>query len=73
MVMLGKHVFLLLFVEDGVLEAATPHHVLLSDVSSDALISGAAVFGMKTGEMDGLNKLTGVSSSCTAIWTGLRR
>lgn len=73
MVMLGKHVFLLLFVEDGVLEAATPHHVLLSDVSSDALISGAAAFGMKTGEMDGLNKLTGVSSSRTAVWTGLRR
>lgn len=70
MVMLENHVFLqapVLFVEDGVLEPATPYHVLLSDVSSDALISGAAAFGMKTGEMDGLNPSTGVSFSCRAI------
>lgn len=68
--MLGNHVFLqapVLFVENSVLEPAIPHHILLSDVSSDALISGAAAFGMKTGEMDGLNRLTGVSFSCTAI------
>jgi len=70
MVMLENHVFLqapVLFVEDSVLEPAIPHHVLLSDASSDALISGAAVFGMKTGEMDGMNPMTGVSFTCTAI------
>lgn len=68
--MLEYHVFLqapVLFVEDSVLEPAIPHHVLLSDVSSDALISGAAVCGMKTGEMDGMNPMTGVSFTCTAI------